>query len=316
MTYEHIDRIDELPPLPERPRDGHKGTFGTVGIVGGCAGMHRGGGIDGVGTTMIGAPALCAMGAVRSGCGLVKIAAPEPILAHVLTLAPFATGFGLVVGADNAVIAAHGAVVIDELVRTSDAIVAGIGMGTGHETGQIVLRLVNQEDTPVVIDADGLNALAAMPDFVRDIRASLVLTPHPGEAQRLLSSLSISADPKGDQAARINACARLARRIGCIVVLKGMGTVVSDGHRAWVCDHGSPAMGVGGTGDVLAGAIGSIIAQTRHDNRFDLLTAAAIAVQAHALAGERWASNHHASAGMIATELADAMIQSVQSLRQ
>ncbi len=313
MTSEHTDRIDELPALPQRPRDGHKGTFGSVGIIGGRAGTHHD---DELTATMIGAPALAAMGAVRSGCGLVKIAAPEPILAHVLTLAPFATGLVLPVGMANAVIAAHAAVALDKLVRTCDCVVAGVGMGAGTETAQMMLRLLGQEDTPVVIDADGLNALAAAPDFARDLRAGAVLTPHPGEARRLLEALSIRGNPAGDKAARIEVSAKLARRLGCVVVLKGMGTVVSDGHRAWVCAHGSPAMGVGGTGDVLAGVIGSFIAQTRRQARFDLMTASALAVEAHALAGERWASAHGASGGMIATELADALVGVVESLRR
>src|SRR5690606_16397322 len=95
-------RISAAISLPKRASDGHKGTFGTVAIVGGCAGMHHD---DEFTTTMIGAPALAAMGAVRSGCGLVMIASPSPIIESVLTLAPFATGFGLEVDHDRAIIA-------------------------------------------------------------------------------------------------------------------------------------------------------------------------------------------------------------------
>jgi len=305
-------RIESLTNLPHRPLDGHKGTFGTVGIIGGSAGMHHD---EAFAATMIGAPALAGRGAVRAGCGLVKIVAPEPILGSVLTLAPFATGFGVWVDSDRAMIASNAAPIIDELVRTSDAIVVGPGMGNGDEVGQIVVRLIGQDDVPVVVDADGLNALASMPDFLRDVRASMVITPHPGEAKRLMSALAISGDPAGDESERVRVCTALARRIGCVVVLKGMGTVVSDGHRVWVCTHGSPAMGVGGTGDVLSGVIGSLIAQSKKNGTVDLFMSSAIGVQAHAIAGERWASDHQASGGMIASELADELIGVIEGMR-
>lgn len=311
-----IERIESLPLLPRRPDDGHKGTFGTVAIVGGAAGMHHD---DEFEPTMLGAPALAAMGAIRSGCGLVKIAAPAPIIEHVLTLAPFATGFGLEVDHARTVIAAHAAPVIDELAQSCSVIVAGMGMGSTHATGQIITRLLAQEECPVVIDADGLNALCDLPGFDRDLRASAVLTPHPGEARRLLAALSIEADPAGDESQRIDACTRLAQRLACVVVLKGKGTVVSDGHRVWVCERGSPALAAGGTGDVLAGVIGSIIAQTHNHMRdaagIDLLHAAAIGVQAHAIAGELWAQSHQSEAGLIANELADGLSGVLDTLR-
>jgi NAD(P)H-hydrate epimerase len=296
------ERIETLPPLPKRPEDGHKGTFGTVAIVGGCAGMHKD---DEFEPTMLGAPALSAMGAIRSGCGLVKIAAPAPIIEHILTLAPFATGFGLETDHARSINASHAAPVLDELTRTCSVIVAGMGMGSAHCVAQIIVRLLNQEMVPVVIDADGLNALSNLPEFDREIRASAVLTPHPGEARRLMQSLAIEGDPAGDESQRIDASTRLAQRLGCVVVLKGKGTVVSDGHRVWVCQHGSPALAAGGTGDVLAGIIGSIIAQTRNEQSVDLLHAAAIGVQAHAIAGEHWSQEHNGDGGLIASELAD-----------
>jgi ADP-dependent NAD(P)H-hydrate dehydratase len=307
-----FERIESLPRLPIRPADGHKGTFGTVAIVGGCVGMHDG---DEFEPTMLGAPALAAMGAIRAGCGLVKIAAPESIINPVLTLASFATGQGLEVDHAHDIIAAHAAPVLDEFCRTSSAVVAGMGMGSGHAVAQMIVRLANQEQTPVVIDADGLNALASLPEFDRELRASAVLTPHPGEARRLLEALSIDADPAGDQSSRIDACTRLAQRLGCVVALKGKGTVVSDGHRVWVCHHGSPALAAGGTGDVLAGVIGSIIAQTKSLESIDLLQAAAIGVQAHALTGEQWAQQHQSEGGLIASDLAELLPSVVDSMR-
>jgi hydroxyethylthiazole kinase-like uncharacterized protein yjeF len=301
-------RVETLPKLPRRPEDGHKGTFGTVGIIGGSAGRHHD---EDFAATMLGAPALAAMGAIRSGCGLVKIVTPMPIVEAVLTLAPFATGFGVEVDADRLMIASSAAPIIDEIVRTSDAIVVGPGMGTGHEVGQIVVRLVGQEEVAIVVDADGLNALAAMPDFGRDVRANMVLTPHPGEAKRLMDNLSIAGEPTGDESDRIEACIGLAQRIGCVVVLKGSGTVVSDGHRVWVCDRGCSAMGVGGTGDVLSGVIGGLIAQG-----IDLFKASTLGVLAHALAGERWVESHGGTGGMIASELAEELVGVLEGMRE
>ncbi len=306
------DHIESLPKLPHRPDDGHKGTFGTVAIVGGCAGMHRD---DEFEPTMLGAPALTAMGAIRSGCGLVKIAAPAPIIEHTLTLAPFATGYGLETDHARSINASHAAPVLDELAQTSSVIVAGMGMGSAHCVAQIIVRLLNQEMIPVVIDADGLNAMSQLPEFDREIRASAVLTPHPGEARRLMQSLAIEGDPAGDEPQRIDACTRLAQRLGCVVVLKGKGTVVSDGRRVWVCERGSPALAAGGTGDVLAGVIGSIIAQTRSDQSVDLLHAAAIGVQAHAIAGEQWSQDHKGDGGLMANELSEQLPGVISSLR-
>jgi len=306
------DRIESLPHLPRRPDDGHKGTFGTVAIIGGCAGMHKD---DEFEPTMLGAPALAAMGAIRSGCGLVKIAAPAPIIEHTLTLAPFATGYGLETDHARSINASHAAPVLDELVQTCSVIVAGMGMGSTHCVAQIIVRLLNQEMVPVVIDADGLNAMSQLPEFDREIRASAVLTPHPGEARRLMQSLAIEGDPAGDESQRIDACTRLAQRLGCVVVLKGKGTVVSDGHRVWVSERGSPALAAAGTGDVLAGIIGSIIAQTRDDPSIDLLHAAAIGVQAHAIAGERWAESHEGDGGLIASELTESLPNIITQMR-
>ncbi len=300
-------RVKTLDPLPQRPADGHKGTFGTTTIIGGCAGSHHD--TEFV-ATMLGAPALAAMGAIRSGCGLVKIAAPSPIIESILTLAPFATGFGFEVDDNQAIIPSSAAVIIDELVRTTKAIVIGPGMGTGHEVEQLITRLIGQEMTPVVVDADGLNALAQMADFTRDVRATMVLTPHPGEATRLMDALSISGDPAGSTDQRIAACTAIAQRVGCIVVLKGKGTVVSDGHRYWVCDRGSPALAAGGTGDVLSGIIGSLIAQ-----RVTPFMACAIGVQAHAIAGEQWAKTHQATGGLIANDLAQELPGVLETMR-
>lgn len=300
------ETIDTPPRLPHRPTDGHKGTFGSVGIVGGSAGDDP---------RMIGAPALAALGAVRSGCGLVKVGAPSPVLDHVLTLAPFATGVAFPVGDDRSLDTAGSAERFDELTVSCDTLAVGMGMARSAGVDAVVLRAVLQEDRPCVLDADGLNALCAMPAFWEDVRADLVLTPHPGEARRLLDSLSLTGvgDPAGSEDDRIAACVAIAQRLGCIVVLKGAGTVVSDALRAWTCRAGGSALGTGGTGDILAGVIAGLIAQ--HGRSIGLFECARAGVEAHAQAGDAWQTEHDATGGMTPSDLADRIPLQVEKLR-
>ncbi|MCC5823601.1 MAG: NAD(P)H-hydrate dehydratase [Phycisphaerales bacterium] len=299
------ETIETIPPLPVRPRDGHKGTFGRVGVVGGCASDDP---------RMVGAPALAALGAARSGCGLVKIGAPGSILDAALTLAPFATGLALPMGLDG-LDPAGAAERFDELAAGVDALCVGVGLGQSRGARAVVLRSVLQEDAPVVLDADGLNLLASEPEFWRELRASLVLTPHPGEARRLMEALSLRGDPAGDEAGRVGVCVALARRLGCLVVLKGSGTAVSDGLRAWVCRAGHPCLGTGGTGDVLAGVLAGLIAQSHADPARDLFSIVQAGVQAHAEAGEAWAAASGATGGMTPTDLAGLIPARVEALR-
>jgi NAD(P)H-hydrate epimerase len=302
------ETVERIPPLPARPAGGHKGTFGRVGVVGGCAGDDP---------RMVGAPALAALGAVRAGCGLVKIAAPAPILDAVLTLAPFATGLALPADGAGGLASGGSAERFDELAGASDALVVGPGLGRSDGARAIVLRTVLQEDAPAVLDADGLNLLSEVPEFWRDLRATLVLTPHPGEARRLMDALGLRGDPAGDGAQRLDACVAMARRLGCLVVLKGAGTVVSDGLRAWVCRAGHPCLGTGGTGDVLAGVIGGLaagwIAGGKRDG--DLFGRVQAAVQAHAAAGEAWARRSGATGGMTPEDLAGLIPGEIERLR-
>jgi len=314
-----------LPILPVRDSRAHKGEFGTVAIIGGSIGAD---------SEMIGAPALAARAALRAGSGLVRLVMPDRILAHALAIEPSATGIP-VACADSGSIEGHAfAPVIDRAGRESDAIAIGPGLGTDAGAEAAVLRAIKQEGPPVVVDADGLNVLAEMPEAAREIRARCVLTPHPGEFRRLASGLEIEADPV-DPAGRARAAAELAQRLGCVVVLKGAGTVVSDGLRAWTCARGHPALATAGTGDVLTGILASVIGQLVQaapmpglPERFreampadpkrplDLYDAARVAVEAHAIAGERWADRHGASGGLLARELADEVPGVLEEMRR
>lgn len=296
--------------LPKRDPAGHKGTFGKVAIVGGCALPS---------SVMIGAPAFAAHGALRAGCGLTRIALPEPIAAQCVGLVPSATAHALPCDPQGALIPHLTVAKIDELSGWADAMVVGPGMGRCAAVNAAALRAVQQEGCPVVVDADGLNALAEVQDLAREARGSVILTPHPGEFARLADGLGIAVSGSYDAARRAGA-ESLAQRLGVIVVLKGAGTVVTDGQRTWVCEHSVPTLAVPGSGDVLAGVIAGLIAQTQStrvsSGALSLFDLACIAVEAHAVAGETWAQCHHASGGMLASELAELIPRTLEELRE
>jgi NAD(P)H-hydrate epimerase len=314
--------IRQLPALPPRPKNGHKGTFGKVCVIGGQSGGAAG--VD----MMIGGPALCALGALRSGCGLAVLAMPRNILAEGLTIAPSATGLALPQDRDGALVPSAIAELIDARMSTIDSFAIGPGFGAAHPQQQIVLRLLGQSDKPVVVDADAINALIQCPDFQRDLRAPAVFTPHPGEFARLADALAIEADAIEPQA-RIVAAAALAQRLGSVVVLKGHRTVISNGQDVFVNDTGGPALATGGTGDVLAGVIASMIAQFFKEHLgagsrsltsearggLDLMSCAMLGVHLHGLAADLW-SRRRGSAGMLAMDLVDSLPDALQSLRE
>lgn len=309
----HHAGADDLPPIPRRDPRGHKGTFGTVCVFGGCAAP---------GLRMIGAPALVALGALRSGAGLAKLAVPAPILDSAITITPSATGLPLKVGPDEVVLPHEAVAQLDTQAAESSCLVVGPGLGPGEPARALSLRAVQQQDCPVVVDADGLNALSEIPELFRDFHARAVLTPHPGEFRRLAAVFKITHDPARDQS-RPAAAESLAQRLGCIVVLKGSGTIVSDGHRTWRCPSGHACLATAGTGDVLSGVIAGLVAQfvprlTRPapaEGTVDLFNAARLAVYVHGLAAEHWARAHHADAGLIASELADALPAVIEQQR-
>lgn len=289
----------DIPRLPARDPRGHKGTFGTVSVVGGCATADH---------VMAGAPALAALGALRSGCGLARLLIPASIAPAALSVCPSATCVPLPVDARGGLIPSDCCAVLDVAAAQSACVVVGPGMGPDPAVANLTLRLLQQDQTPVVIDADAINALATIPDLHLDFRAPAILTPHPGEFRRLAAVLRIALDPT-DDATRPEAALAMARRLGAIVVLKGAGTIVSDGLTTWKCPAGHPCLATAGSGDVLAGVIAGLAAQhasvgATRAGALSLLDCVRIAVLVHARAGERWASTRHAEAGLLATELA------------
>jgi len=251
-----------LPVLPEREPDSHKGTFGSVLVVAGSRHYP-------------GAVVLTALGAARSGAGLVRLALPRGIVPSVVPAVPFATVLPCTETAEGQLAAGALAEILGEAEVCQSAVI-GPGLGQSEETGRLLSELLPALELPAVLDADALNLLARGGlDVLRRRHAPTILTPHPGEFARLTGADAPSRSERVAQAAE------LARRTGCVVVLKGHGTVVTDGRRSRTETAGNPGMATGGMGDVLAGSIGALLAVIA-----DPAAAAALAVRAHARAGD------------------------------
>jgi NAD(P)H-hydrate epimerase len=312
-----------LPLLPVRPFNAHKGTAGIVTVLAGsCSGELR----------MIGAPAFVAAAALRSGCGLVRILAPQPIIGEILSLTPSATAVALQVDEEGQILPSAAAETLDRALIPTSSLVIGPGMADDLPTQALALRAVQQTQVPVVVDAGAITGLSAVPQLSKDFRARAILTPHPGEFRRLALPLRITADPVNPSTRR-QACEEMAQRLGCIVVLKGAGTVVSNGIETWVCTRGHPCLATAGTGDVLSGLLGGILAQHAPEPVNPLIEAArekagvapppgptlfelvCICVEAHAAAGELWAQVNGASAGLMAMDLVSLLPRVLEGYR-
>lgn len=320
--------IEDAPPkLPLRDPRGHKGTFGTVAVIGGCA-RRPSDEFPGVesGLTMLGGPTFSALAALRAGAGLVRLALPQPLIAHALTLAPHATGVALSVDHEGDLIPHLASQTIDAFAGECQALLIGPGLGVSPGAQAATLRVVGQDERPAIVDADAINLLSMLPDLHKDLRAPAVLTPHVGEYRRLAAALGIEIDPESDLPGAAEA---LAQKLGCIIALKAAATAVSDGQRTWVHDRPNPVLAVGGSGDVLAGVIAGFAAQ--HARRpiiagqrtlseqaqggLSLFDCARLGVLAHAAAARAWADSSGATGGMLASELLDQLPRAVESLR-
>jgi NAD(P)H-hydrate epimerase len=264
-----------VPQVPARPADGHKGTFGTVVVFGGSP--H-----------MIGAPALSATAALRSGAGLVKLAVPETIVPFAITIEPGATGIPLPHITDSVAVKRTLETIGDDTV-----LAVGPGMGVGDDQQTWLTKLLAKPNA-MVLDADGLNNLSHLAAEFRGRTGPLVVTPHPGEFKRLAHAFDI------DDASRQHSAAALAKALNATVVLKGQHTVVTDGSRTYINQTGNPALATAGSGDVLTGVIAGLIAQ-----RMPPLEAAVLGVYLHGLAADLWVAKHDGSpAGMLARDIA------------
>jgi hydroxyethylthiazole kinase-like uncharacterized protein yjeF len=262
-----------------RPRvsDSNKGLYGHVLVIAGGRGKT-------------GAAAMTGIGALRSGAGLATVASAESAIAQIASHAPEIMTEPLPETTDGS-ISLRMLDQLSTLVDKKNVVALGPGMGRNSETVQLIRRLVNELPRPMVVDADGLNALDA-----KSMRgpAARILTPHPGEMARLANSTV-----KDVQADRVRCARGFAEERGVHLVLKGNRTVIaSPDGRAWINPTGSPAMATGGTGDVLTGMIAGLLAQFPDQLEAALLAA----VYLHGRAGELGAARL-GEKSLIATDL-------------
>ncbi len=276
-----IDAVKSL--LPERPDDGHKGTFGHVFIIAGARGFT-------------GAAKLACMAAGRSGVGLVTVGVPYPVADSIA---------GSLFETMSLRLPATEAETIDRDALESalsfcegiDAVALGPGLSQHTGTIEFVLEFTPQCPAPLLVDADGLNALSENPSLLNERASPTVLTPHPGEMGRLLhiSTEAVQAD-------REAAAKQLAELTQCVVLLKGRGALIAEpGGRMALNPTGNNGLGAGGAGDVLSGLIGGLLAQG-----MAAYEAACLGAYVHGMAGD-FAAERFSRRGMIARDVVGAL---------
>ena len=257
MNHLLLDHKNILDLLPDRATDAHKGDFGKILLLCGSRGYT-------------GAAALAAMGALRTGAGLVYLAVPECIYEieaiklneAIVQPLPDKNGMYSVEAADN----------VRAMLNGKDAVLIGPGIGQSEGTATIVKTVLETFHGPVVLDADGINVMCQHKDILRERTSPIILTPHAGEFSRFTGEL---IDDRFDSAIK------LAADLGCIVLLKGHRTIITDGKHTYCNCTGNPGMATGGSGDVLAGIIVSLLGQNLQP-----LEAAACGAWLHGAAGD------------------------------
>lgn len=283
--------MNQLPELPPRPPDAHKGSFGRILVLAGSTGMA-------------GAAELVGDAALRSGAGLVTIGTPQsvyPILAAKTTCCitrPLPETSAGTLSYDSLGI-------IRKIADNFDVIAIGPGLGRHASTSQLIHCLVSEWTRPIVLDADALNALATDTEVLRTAPSARVLTPHPGEMARLTGR-----SVKEIQADRTGFALRFAKEYGVVVLLKGQGTVITDGTHTHVNTTGNPGMATGGTGDILTGIIAGLLAQG-----LSLMDAAILGAHLHGLAGDL-AAERLGQISLIATDLLTTLPEAFQRHQQ
>lgn len=263
---QRLDLAHEMLALPARSRTAHKGLFGHVLVVGGDSGMG-------------GAAILAVSAAARAGAGLISCATRAEHIPALLACRPEVMALAVATPAQ-----------LEPLLEKATVVVVGPGLGR-EPWGRDLLAKVMASDCAKVLDADALNLLAEN-EFTRG-HGEIIVTPHPGEAARLLQSST--ADIHRD---RYAAAAKLRERYQTTVVLKGAGTIVADAHGLTVCGDGNPGMATGGMGDVLSGIVGALLAQGLSASQ-----AARLGVCAHAVAADQAAAA--GERGLLASDVID-----------
>lgn len=273
----HLNHEDVLVILPDRDKNAHKGDFGKILLLCGSRGYT-------------GAAYLTAVGALRSGAGLVYLGVPESIYAIEAVKLNEAIVFPL--PDEGGKLSAAALQEIRKLISKMDAVLIGCGLGQSEGTMAVLEAVLREFIGPVVVDADGINLLAGHMDILRERHAPTILTPHAGEFAR------IGGDSTAD---RVTETRRFAREYACILLLKGHETVISDGEETYVNQTGNPGMAVGGSGDLLSGIIVSLLGQG-----IEPLKAAACGAWLHGKAGDLCAETI-GQYGMLPTDMVEVL---------
>ena len=282
---EHLlERADVADALPKRTSTSHKGSAGSVALLAGSP-------------QMAGAAVLAARGADRSGAGYVRVGTVTSARRTVSDRLPEVLTSDLGEDWD-----ASSWEQFEHEVQRSDALVLGPGLGGSDAARALVGSALDRTDLPLLLDADALNAIAGSDALVKQRRVPVVLTPHIGEMARLLD-----VDNQEVLADTLGAARRAAERYGCVVLLKGPRTVVAEKERAVINPFGSPALATAGSGDVLSGAIGSMLAAG-----LEPFEAAWTGAAIHGRAGELCAERQ-GQLGVVAWDIAEALPLAVSS---
>ncbi|MBQ2785907.1 MAG: NAD(P)H-hydrate dehydratase [Oscillospiraceae bacterium] len=257
MQIKSLVHEDVLSILPDRKPESHKGDYGRILLLCGSVGYT-------------GAAALAAMGALRSGAGLVFLGVPESIYAIEAVKLTEAIVFPL--PDEGGKLSRKAILEILKRLENMDAVLIGPGLGQSEDTFLVTKAVLQHAVCPVILDADGINVLAGHMDILRDRHYPTILTPHAGEFGRIYGQI----EPD-----RVFCAAAFARENGCILLLKGHETVITDGEDGYVNHTGNPGMAVGGSGDVLAGIIATLVGQG-----VEPLKAAACGAWLHGAAGD------------------------------
>jgi len=273
--------------LPERSPSGNKATFGKVLIVAGSRGMS-------------GAARLAAMAAARTGAGLVYLGFPET-MADVFDSSLLETVKRPLADTGDGHLAEGAA---DEILKMADEVkllAIGPGLGTHPETVELVKRLFAEWRKPMIVDADGINAIATEPELLEAKKPPLILTPHPGELARLIEGEAKKIDRK-----RLDVAEEYAKKWSAVLVLKGAPTIIGCPSETWINPTGNSGLASGGTGDVLTGIIAGLVAQG-----LALAPAARLGVWLHGAAADiaiEELGEHSLVAGDLLDYLPDAML--------
>lgn len=273
MDILQLDHKQVLALLPERDPYTHKGDYGKVLLLCGSRGFT-------------GAAALAAMGALRSGAGLVYLAVPECIYQIEATKLTEPIVYPL--PSQGSTYSKEAISQIDNLMMGKDVVLIGPGIGCNEHTEAVVCHVLTSFNGPVIVDADGINVLKAHKDLLRGRTSPTILTPHDGEFLRFGGLLTDN---------RIQSAAAFAQELGIILLLKGHRTIITDGEHCYLNSTGNPGMATGGSGDVLAGMIAGLIGQG-----IAPLEAAACSAWLHGAAGDLCA-NEIGQYGMLPTDM-------------